>query len=1783
MKKTGKKVKDERSKGRGSAPASGGYPKVKSCSILLAMAMIFMLSVSLPAYATDATGGTITYDGNYKIHTFTGSGTLNVTESGNVEYLVVAGGGGGNNSNDLYSGGGGGAGGGVLSGTLAVSTGNLAVTVGDGGLTKSNGYNSVFSSITATGGVKGVYNTSNGAGANGNASTISGTSAYYAGGGGGGKSYYDNTPYPGGLGGGGRGGYQSQNGGWGTANTGGGGGGSSNQGSPGYGGSGIVIVRYEIQRFTITASSGDNGSISSTGATTVDFGASQSYVITPANSYRIVDVLIDGSSAGTGGAYTFTNVSANHTISATFDIGVNAYSITASAGANGTISPAGVTTKNQSASQTYFITPNSGYKISSVLIDGISVGTMAAYTFSNLNANHAISAVFAEKTYTFATGGTVTYDGNYKIHTFTDSGTLNVTQNGDAEYLVVAGGGAGGGSNASGGGGAGGFLNGMSSLSIGSKTVTVGSGGISSALTQGTNGSNSVFNSITAIGGGGGGINGGATRGSNGGSGGGTGNNTSAPPLGIGNELITGTGVPGQGYAGGEGSFGYSHGSGGGGAASAAFGSSPNHCEGCTVKINGGTGQVSSISGVSTYYAGGGGGGAACIYNDSGIGGLGGGGRGGYYGSSISAGISGSANTGGGGGGGGWGGGWTVALSALGGAGGSGIVIVRYELEHIAILSSFGANGSISPPGATTVISGASQSYTITPDNSYQISDVLVDGVSVGAVNTYTFSNVTANHTISATFITVTYTLTASSGANGSVSPTGVTRVTQGASQNYTITPAAGFLVADVLVDGVSVGAVSAYTFSDVSATHTISATFTTATYTLTASSGANGSITPSGVTPLNYGASQAYTIIPATGYKVADVFVDGSSVGAVTSYNFSNITANHTISVTFTEKTYVVATGGTVTYSGNYKMHTFTGSGTLTVTRGGDAEYLVVGGGGRGMGGGGSGSGYTYGGGGGGGVMQGSLSISIGNISVTVGAGENSSAFSSITAPPGGNGRTGSDRDCGGSGGASGAPQNNPGGILLPGSSGMTWYPYCSLQSGGGGGAGGAGSNTSGLDWQVKGHGGPGIATAISGTPVYYGAGGGGGASGWGAMGGIGGGGNETKNGTPNTGGGGGGRYNFGTPGYGGSGIVIVRYEVQSFTITASSGENGSITPSGVTTVNQGASQSYTITPATGYKVTDVLVDGVSVGAVNTYNFTDVSATHTISATFGVATHTITASSGTNGLVSPTGVTSVNQGASQSYTITPSEGYQVEDVLIDGSSVGVVTAYAFDNVVASHTISATFKVATYTIISSAGENGAISPSGPTSVTHGASRAYTITPATGYSVTDVLVDGVSVGAVSTYAFTNVSVNHTISAAFGINTYTIAASFGENGAISPSGSTSVTHGGSQNYTITPAANYSIVDVLVDGVSVGAVSTYEFTNVTAPHTISATFSINTYAIISSAGANGSITPSGSTSVTHGGSQAYTITPATNYSIVDILVDGASVGFPLFSVSTYEFTNVSANHTISATFDIATHTITASAGENGSITPSGAITVNQGTSQNYAITPSTGYQVADVLVDGVSVGAVSTYTFNNVAVSHTISATFDIITYTITASSGTNGSVSPTGVTSVTHGASLTYIVTPAANYSIADVLVDGVSVGAVSIYEFTDITVNHTISATFGINTYTITASSGENGSISPTGVASADYGASRHYTITPATNYSITDVLVDGSSVGAVSTYTFTNVSANHTISAAFDIVTHTITASAGENGSITPSGAITVNQGTSQNYAITPSTGYQVA
>ena len=178
----------------------------------------------------------------------------------------------------------------------------------------------------------------------------------------------------------------------------------------------------------------------------------------------------------------------------------------------------------------------------------------------------------------------------------------------------------------------------------------------------------------------------------------------------------------------------------------------------------------------------------------------------------------------------------------------------------------------------------------------------MVDGNTVGAVGTYSFSNITTNHTISATFVINNFTITSSAGANGTIAPLGATSVTPGTDQTYTITPDACYSVASVLVDGISVGAVTTYTFTNVSANHTISATFALSTYTVTSTSGANGSVTPAGASTVNCSGSITYTITPATCYNIADVMVDNVSVGAVTTYTFSNVTMNHTISATLVQ-----------------------------------------------------------------------------------------------------------------------------------------------------------------------------------------------------------------------------------------------------------------------------------------------------------------------------------------------------------------------------------------------------------------------------------------------------------------------------------------------------------------------------------------------------------------------------------------------------------------------------------------------------------------------------------------------------------------------------------------------------------------------------------------------------------------------------------------------------------------------------------------------------------------
>ena len=229
-----------------------------------------------------------------------------------------------------------------------------------------------------------------------------------------------------------------------------------------------------------------------------------------------------------------------------------------------------------------------------------------------------------------------------------------------------------------------------------------------------------------------------------------------------------------------------------------------------------------------------------------------------------------------------------------------------------------------------------------------------------------------------------------------------------------------------------------------------------------------------------------------------------------------------------------------------------------------------------------------------------------------------------------------------------------------------------------------------------------------------------------------------------------------------------------------------------------------------------------------------------------------------------------------------------------------------------------------------------------------------------------------------------------------STSTITASAGSGGTISPSGSVSVTNGTNKTFTITPNNGYSISNVKVDNVSQGAISSYTFNNVTSNHTISATFIITpvgTSTITASAGSGGTISPSGSVSVTNGTNKTFTITPNTGYYIASVKVDGSNIGIAdPDTVNTYTFNSINSNHTIAVNFSIKKYTITATSGSGGTINPSGGVVVDAGSDKNFAITPNTGYIISDVLVDGISQGAIGSYQFNDVSSDHSISATFE-----------------------------------------------------------------------------------------------------------------------------------------------------------------------------------------------
>ena len=407
--------------------------------------------------------------------------------------------------------------------------------------------------------------------------------------------------------------------------------------------------------------------------------------------------------------------------------------------------------------------------------------------------------------------------------------------------------------------------------------------------------------------------------------------------------------------------------------------------------------------------------------------------------------------------------------------------------------------------------------------------------------------------------------------------------------------------------------------------------------------------------------------------------------------------------------------------------------------------------------------------------------------------------------------------------------------------------------------------------------------------------------------------------------------------------------------TITVSAGPGGSVSPAGPSvSILDGDSQAFTITPDLHYHIVDVVVGGTThLGPATDYTFTNVTADTSIEASFAITTHDQTVNVGSNGTITPEGgsaivgphagtTVTVNDGADQVFDVTPDAHYFATVSVDSGTPQSIPgSTYTLTNVTAPHTLDFAFSNITHTITVTQNSNGTITPAGTlgvVTVVDGADQTFNITPSAHYHVETLTVDSSPVTADTSYTFHNVTGNHSIEATFAITRHDIVSSAGAHGGITPLGTTSVIDGDSQAYTITPDPNYHVSDVVVDGTThLGSVTSHTFTNVTAGHTIAASFTIDRFAVNASVtGGHGTALPATQT-IDYDGTATVNITPDPYYTIASVTDNGTPVALS----RTYTINNVRAVHNVVVRFALTAPAVTSASPT--STKPGANVTIN------------------------------------------------------------------------------------------------------------------------------------------------------------------------------------------------------------------------------------------------
>ena len=555
--------------------------------------------------------------------------------------------------------------------------------------------------------------------------------------------------------------------------------------------------------------------------------------------------------------------------------------------------------------------------------------------------------------------------------------------------------------------------------------------------------------------------------------------------------------------------------------------------------------------------------------------------------------------------------------------------------------------------------------------------------------------------------------------------------------------------------------------------------------------------------------------------------------------------------------------------------------------------------------------------------------------------------------------------------------------------------------------------------------------------------------------------------------------------------------------------------------------------------------------------------------------------------------------GSKLDINFVPDTNHQIKNIKVDGSTIITAEQYSFASLTKNYTFAIEFELITYQISTYITGNGSLDKSTLETVELGTTITYNFVADEGSYLKTLKVDGVSlpVEGVTSYTFFDVKENHDLYIVFALYEYKITATVIGEGDIGQALTRNANYGDDVIYTFTPNAGFHLKQILIDGVEIELTNNYIFENISANHSIYVKFEkdvINVNLIVNGIGtvrakkvSSGSILESTTTevafSVEYEESLKFEFVGGEGYKVGSIVLNGNT----LDAQDSITLNSIINDIELEVFFTLKTYDLKVVISGSGVTNPGNNIVRKHGETVSYTFTPSAGYEIEKVIVDGEDKGVITGYTFENITSNHTINITFVIQRFEIkwynyngtliSTASFNYGTVPTATFENPTRPADGNYVY----DFVGWNTAIDG------SGFEISPAVANISYYAQFyrHLVEFAIKVSAGANGEISPKGNSSnnvmVEYGSSKTFTFIPKQGYHVSKVYVDEKSVDNLESYTFENVTETHTISVVFKRNDYKATiVSDEEKGSVV--GSRWFENGERATYKITPKEGYIV-